>query len=76
MTVLILFSLIEENLIKPRLYDGSVNGLGRYAFTFGGLNMDFITSDYYFWFLKHLYGLLFLYQEMKREYSFSPAEQS
>jgi len=52
MTVLILYPLIEENLIKPRLYDGSVNGLGRYPFTFGGLNMGLSHRIIIFGFLN------------------------
>ena len=33
-TLLLFFPLIQDSVVKPRLYDGSVNELGRYAFTF------------------------------------------
>lgn len=33
-TLLIFFPLIQDSVVRPRLYDGSVNQLGRYAFTF------------------------------------------
>ena len=33
-TLLLFFPLIQDSFVKPRLYDGSVNELGRYAFTF------------------------------------------
>lgn len=33
-TLLLFFPLVQDSVVKPRLYDGSVNELGRYAFTF------------------------------------------
>ena len=33
-TLLLFFPLIQDSIVKHRLYDGSVNGLGRYSFTF------------------------------------------
>ena len=33
-TLLLFFPMIQDSVVKPRLYDGSVNGLGRYSFTF------------------------------------------
>ena len=33
-TLLLFFPLIQDSIVKPRLYDGSVNELGRYAFIF------------------------------------------
>ena len=33
-TLLLFFPMIQDSVVKPRLYDGSVNGLGRHSFTF------------------------------------------
>ena len=32
--ILLLSPIVQNNLIKPRLYDGTINNLGRYSFTF------------------------------------------
>ena len=32
--ILLLSPIVQNNLIKPRLYDGTINELGRYSFTF------------------------------------------
>ena len=42
---LLLFSqIIEEKIIKPRLYDGTINRLGRYSFTIDAY--DYISDNY------------------------------
>ena len=33
-TCLLVFPIIQDNIIKPRLYDGTIYDLGRYSFTF------------------------------------------
>ena len=33
-TLLLFFPMVQDSIVKPRLYDGSINELGRYAFTF------------------------------------------
>ncbi len=33
-TLLLFFPMVQDSVVKPRLYDGSINELGRYAFTF------------------------------------------
>jgi len=42
-TLLLFFPLIQDSVVKPRLYDGSVNELGRYAFTFDAY--DYIEDN-------------------------------
>lgn len=37
--------MINENIIKPRLYDGTVNNLGRYSFTFDAYEYIAAESD-------------------------------
>jgi hypothetical protein len=45
LTVLLTFSGISNYLIKPRLYDGSINELGRYSFTFDAYEYISETSE-------------------------------
>ena len=37
--------IIDEQIIKPRLYDGTINQLGRYSFTFDGYEYVSENSD-------------------------------
>lgn len=44
-TILMLSPIIQNNIIKPKLYDGTVNNLGRYSFTFDAYEYISENSD-------------------------------
>jgi len=44
-TILMLSPIMQNNIIKPRLYDGTVNNLGRYSFTFDAYEYISENSD-------------------------------
>ena len=44
--ILLLFiPIIQDNIVKPRLYDGTINNLGRYSFTFDAYQYISEESD-------------------------------
>jgi len=44
-TCLLVFPIIQDNIIKPRLYDGTINDFGRYSFTFDAYEYISEESD-------------------------------